>query len=178
MTRLAIHLPLRLVALRGLLPLLALALAACAGRQAQPGGAVFVVVRHAEKAADDPRDPSLSPAGLVRAAVLAARLDRDLVAAYATQYRRTQQTARPAAMRNGIVVTTYDAGTPAAEFAARLRSAHPCGTVLVVGHSNTVPAIAAALCGCAVPPMADDEFGTLYRIYSGAHGTRLQRERY
>lgn len=125
----------------------------------------FVIVRHAEKGTDDAKDPSLSKAGRMRAQQLARLLSGSpLVAAYATDYRRTRQTAAPAAEAHGITVTTYDAQSPAAALASRLRAAHSSGTVLVVGHSNTVPDIAAALSGQAVDAMADDRFDLIYRI--------------
>lgn len=153
---------------------LAMGMVACAtGTSAGGAGAstTFVLVRHAEKGTDDARDPSLSEAGRARAARLAQLLaDSPLSAAYATDYRRTRQTAQPAADGHGIVVTTYDAQVSAAEFAARLRASHAAGTVLVVGHSNTIPQLAAALSGTAAVEMRDDEFDRLYRIKVGADG--------
>jgi broad specificity phosphatase PhoE len=128
-------------------------------------------VRHAEKAGDDPRDPSLSEAGAARAQALARWLaDAPLRAVYATGYRRTQQTARPSADAHGLAVTPYDASLPAGAFAARLRTTHRRGTVLVVGHSNTAPALAAALCGCATTPLGDGDYGRVYRIRVDADG--------
>ena len=138
----------------------------------EPAGANFVVVRHAEKSDDDPRDPSLSAAGQVRAQTLAASLaDTPLTAAYATTYRRTQLTAAPAAQAHALAVVTYDAKQSPGDFAAQLRRSHRHGTVLVVGHSNTASEIAAALCACAVAPMADDEFDRLLTIHIDATGT-------
>ena len=101
-------------------------------------------------------------------------------AAYATQYRRTQQTAAPTASARGIQVSTYDAAFPAAQLATQLREAHAQGsTVLVVGHSNTVPDIAAALSGQDTEPMPESEFDRLYRIRIGTDGkTSLMIERY
>ena len=156
-------------------------LPACAAPTREPApGATFVVVRHAEKATDDPRDPTLTAAGEARARALAARLDdAGLVAVYATAYLRTQLTARPAAVARGLTVETYDADMAAPEFADALRRTHPRGTVLVVGHSNTVPGIVSALCGCDVAPIADDDFGNLYRVRVNAAGrTRMSQERY
>lgn len=159
-------------------------IAACASqggsgeRPAATGGTHFVLVRHAEKANDDPKDPSLSEAGMARAARLADALaDTPLAAAYATAYRRTRSTAAPAAARQGIAVTTYDASRPAAEFAAALRQAHAGRTVLVVGHSNTVPALAAALCACEVAPMREDEFDRRIDIRIAADGRVSMEER-
>ncbi|WP_190285845.1 SixA phosphatase family protein [Montanilutibacter psychrotolerans] len=158
---------------------LALALGACglptrpsAPAVAQVPHIEFLVVRHAEKASDDPRDPSLSAAGEQRAQALAKLLwESPLDAAYATQYRRTQQTAAPSARQHGVDVQAYDAGEPAATFAARLRKLHRSGRVLVVAHSNTAPDIAAALCGCEVAPIAEDQFGRQIWVRFDASGT-------
>lgn len=146
--------------MRILLLILLSVLAACRSTPDPADGATFVVVRHAEKLADDPKDPSLSPEGLRRATRLAFSLaQRPVVAVYATPFRRAQATAMPTAREHGLRVTTYDPATPPAEFARRLRTAHTAGTVLVVGHSNTAPAITQSLCGCAIDPMPETEYG-------------------
>lgn len=139
----------------------------------------FVVVRHAEKSADG-SDPSLSQAGQARAQALARRLRGGwLGGAYATNYRRTQETARPTARAHGMQVTTYDAQMPAVDFATQLRREHRGGTVLVVGHSNTAPQIAAALCDCEVAPMAETEFDRLMTITVEIDGrTSFDEQRY
>ena len=141
----------------------------------------FVIVRHAEKATDDPRDPSLSEAGHARAQALARLLaDASLNAVYATPYRRTQQTASPTAESHGISVSTYDAAIPAAQFAKQLRATYAQGeTVLVVGHSNTLPDIAATLSGQQTDAMPEVEFDRLYRIRVTTDGkASLATERY
>lgn len=161
---------------------LVLALSACTALPSDPASTTttFVIVRHAEKGNDDARDPSLSEAGRARALALAGRLaDAPLKAAYATDYRRTQQTAQPAAEAHKLTVTTYDAQQSAAAFATQLRAAHTSGTVLVVGHSNTVPEVAAALSGQSVEPMAESEFDRLYRVHIASNGTTtVERSRY
>lgn len=157
-------------------------IAGCASQPAvgtptsEPGasmpGVVFVLVRHAEKATDDPKDPTLSEAGVARAERLAASLaNAHVVAAYATNYRRTRLTAAPTSMSHHLDLRTYDASLPAAQFARQLREAHRAGTVLVVGHSNTIPDLAAALCACEVNPMADDEFDRRMFVSVSADGT-------
>lgn len=136
----------------------------CASFSAPGADTVVVVVRHAEKAADDPRDPSLSAAGHARAEALAKVLSNTpLAAAYATGYRRTQQTAQPSAKANGVDVQIIAAGQEAdgATLRDRIRREHAGRTVLVVGHSNTVPAIVGALSGMATAAMAEDEFDRL-----------------
>lgn len=166
-------------------PLLAagvLALAACSTTTAGTGsrGVAFVVVRHAEKSTDDAHDPSLSDAGRARATALAALLQtRDMVAAYATAFRRTQSTALPTATAHDIKVTTYDAAEPAAAFAARLRHEHAAGTVLVVGHSNTVPDIVSALCACKVAAIDESDYGNYYEVrITGDNPPTLEQRRY
>lgn len=140
--------------------------------------AVYIVLRHGEKADDGSRDPALAEVGKARAARIAAALrDAPLQAVYATAYRRTQSTAAPAAAAHGLQVRTYEAGGPAAAFAAELRAAHPRGTVLVVGHSNTVPALAAALCACPVAPMAEDAYGRWIEVRVTADGRARLAER-
>ncbi len=105
--------------------------------------------------------------------------DAPLRAAYATAYRRTQQTAQAAADAHGIALTVYDAQQPAPAFASQLRAAQTAGTVLVVGHSNTVPEIVAALSAQTVEPMAETEFDRLYRVRMAADGAAtLERSRY
>ena len=139
--------------------------------------ASFVVVRHAEKADDGSRDPPLAAAGAARAQRLAAALHGEpVVAVYATAYRRTQQTVAATADRHGVAVTTYDASQSAADFAAQLRRRHATGTVLVAGHSNTAPGIAAALCGCNATPLGDDDYGRMYRIHIGSDDRGVLRE--
>jgi broad specificity phosphatase PhoE len=155
-----------------LVPLL---LAACAAtpRPAQVAApATYVIVRHAEKASDGGDDPPLAAAGVERARALARRLaDAPLVAVYTTPFRRTRETAQPAAVLHGLPLTTYDPAMPAAIFAARLRASHPTGTVLVVGHSNTVPAIASALCGCQAAVLGEGDYDAVYTVRMRADGT-------
>jgi len=167
------------------LPLLLTVLLLAAGCAESPVRSVdaiatFVVVRHAEKASDTERDPDLSRAGRERARRLAGALaGADIVAVYTTDYRRTRQTVQPAAEAGHVGATIYDARQPADAFAARLRAAHPRGTVLVAGHSNTVPDIVAALCACRVEPMPETEYDRLSTIRIDADGrARLQVTRY
>lgn len=141
-------------------------------------GPTFLLVRHAEKASDDPRDPSLTPAGEARAQRLAAELrTAPLVAVYSTDTRRTRATAAPVARAHGLAVTSYDSRASEA-FARELRTRHVRGLVLVVGHSNTAPALAAALCGCSVAPMTEQEYGLRYRLHAAGAGSpaRLEAE--
>ena len=136
-------------------------------------GTTYIVVRHAEKATDDPNDPSLSDAGHARARDLASRLAHaDLRAAYATQYKRTVQTIQPTTDAHGVAIARYDADQSADVFAARLIDAHSAGTVLVAGHSNTVPDIVSALCACETEEMPETEYDRISTVHIAADGTR------
>ena len=101
------------------------------------------VVRHAEKNTADPknRDPSLTKAGKERAVELASVLRSvKLTAIYTSDYKRTRETAIPAAKRAGLEPTV-----PSPDYTRRLvqhlKDDHKDGHVLVVAHSNTMPAI-------------------------------------
>jgi broad specificity phosphatase PhoE len=153
---------------------LSLLLAGCTGVRAQDATTTFIVVRHAEKADDGSRDPPLSAAGAARAQALARRLSASpLTAVYATPFRRAQQTAQAVATPHRIAVTTYDPAIAASDFAATLRAHHHRGAVLVVGHSNTVPGLVAALCTCRIAALGEDNYDALYtiRVDAGGHAT-------
>lgn len=155
---------------------LPLAMAGCVSAPVASGH-TYLLVRHAEKASDDPRDPSLSSAGADRARRIAGSLHGlPLRAVYATAYRRTQQTAEPAARDHDLRVHTYDANASPEAVAAQLR-ALPAGMVLVVGHSNTIPQLAAALCVCTVAPIADNEFRRRITVRVDAAGKASMDDR-
>lgn len=171
------RLPLRRLLLGALLGLVA---CSTMSPSPAPGTVTFVVVRHAEKATDDPRDPSLSEAGQASARRLVDALaGTPPTAIYATQYRRTQLTAQPTAQAYRLPVDEYQAQLAAETLARQLRQTHTSGVVLVVGHSNTVPQIATALSGVPVPPMDESVYGVMYRITMGpAQDAVLERTTY
>ncbi len=124
--------------------------------------AALYLVRHAEKATDstDP-DVPLSDAGKVTANALTAWFaERELDAIYTTHLRRTQQTAAPLAAARDLDIRVLPA-SDSARLLARLKTAHCGERVLVVGHSNTVPEIAAAF-GAEAFEIGESEFGWIY----------------
>ena len=130
---------------------------------------LVLLVRHAERAdagagaamAGAPVDPPLSAAGQVRAQRLATMLaDAGITAIYATEFKRTQDTAKPVAAALGIAVQTMAARDTDA-LVATLKGAKATDVVLVVGHSNTVPAVIKALGGPDIS-IADDEYSALF----------------
>jgi len=111
-------------------------------RGAEPEDTVVFIVRHAEKANEPGNsDPRLSDEGQARAARLARMLtNHTFGAAYATEYRRTQETVAPSAAAAGIEVTVRNAAG-VEKLAKVLKTVHRGQFVLVSGHSNTVPAL-------------------------------------
>lgn len=174
--------------MRQLLLLLALATAACATKTSEqakepamsaPVATAFIVVRHAERS-DGNDDPTLSAAGQARAQSLARILaEEPLDSIYASPYQRTRGTVGPTAQAHGLAVREYDPGLPASSLATLLHTRHAGGTVLVAGHSNTVPPLVAALCACTVPNLTEDDYGDLYRVRIDASGiATLERGRF
>ena len=122
---------------------------------AEPAPRVVLFVRHAEKAKDGTPDPPLTEAGEARASCLVAELGApDLL--LASPYRRTQATLAPLAAARGVQPEILDAGATAL-WVERLRALPPGGRAVVAAHSNTVPAIVAAL-GGQVPELDAEGF--------------------
>ncbi len=151
---------------RPLAVLLLLAAAACASTRTEPAASSWYVMRHLQKA--EGQDPPLSAVGAGNAERLASWFGKDRPAAiYASTTRRARETAAPLAARLGLSVKEYDPrDTPGLVARAKAES----GTVLIVGHSNTVPDIVAALGGKRPEPIAHDQFGDVWTI-SGSRQT-------
>jgi len=128
-----------------------------------------IFVRHAEKALEPADDPPLSPAGQRRVAELTRQLkDADVIAGidavYSTPFRRTEETARPIAEALGLPLNTYDASDTEAIMEYIVKK-HKGKIVLVVGHSNTLPALIGNMgASKRVPPIADDEYDNIYIV--------------
>ena len=124
-----------------------------------------VLVRHAEKKieAQNP-DPDLSPEGVARAQEIARVFgDANINAIYATQYKRTQQTAKPLADRIGVRVNVLDS-KQTDELVSRIQTTHRGQTIFVAGHSNSVPAIVSVLCGEKFSEIPDNEYDNLFIV--------------
>ncbi|MGI9262724.1 MAG: phosphoglycerate mutase family protein, partial [Woeseiaceae bacterium] len=145
----------------------------------------MIFVRHAEKALMPVDDPGLSAEGELRAAELARQLvDADVVAGidaiYSTSYRRTVETAQPIADALGIPINRYSPDDDDEDVVNAMVRDHKGKIILVVGHSNTVPALIAALGASKnVPPIAEMEYDNIYLISIPWFGkTKTIRMRY
>lgn len=113
---------------------------------AQQAITTFILVRHAEKAMGDSKDPELTEAGQARAHRLISMLERTSIdAVYSTSYKRTRDTVTPLAHAKGLTVQDYEPQKEAA--VEKMLKDHVGKTILVSGHSNTIPQIAGWLTG-------------------------------
>jgi broad specificity phosphatase PhoE len=161
-------------------PLSAL-LPACLLTAALPAAAlpdIVVLVRHAERAAEPAADPGLTPAGEQRAQALAEALaGLRIDAIVTTTWRRTRDTAAPLARSLGlqpVVVDARDGHAQAVAAAVRAQT----GAVLVVGHSNTVTAVLAALGGPALPPLCETSYHHAFVLQPASEPPRWARFSY
>ncbi|MEQ8905615.1 phosphoglycerate mutase family protein [Ekhidna sp.] len=107
----------------------------------------FILVRHAEKANDGTDNPPLTEAGLQRANDLAALLtNQEIDALYSTPFIRTETTLTPIGRDKGMEVKNYDPFAGAKWLSGALKK-HAGGTIVICGHSNTIPELANALLG-------------------------------
>lgn len=153
--------------MRTLLRPLLLAASLIAAPLAAQDSTVVVLVRHAEKAVVEPgnNDPPLSEAGTARAMALHQALGgMHFDAVIATERQRTQATARPLAQAHGLTpeIVSLRHGPAHVDSVAAAVRRHAGHTVLVVGHSNTVPAIVHKLGGPQLADLCEPQFSNLY----------------
>jgi broad specificity phosphatase PhoE len=150
-------------------PLLLTASLLAAAPLAAQDSTVVVVVRHAEKAVVEAgnNDPPLSEAGTARAAALLQAVDgMRFDAVIVTDRQRTAATAAAVTRAQGLTPETVllrygPAHVDSVAAAVRRHAGH---TVLVVGHSNTVPAIVHALGGPRLPDLCEPQFSHLFVV--------------
>ena len=130
-----------------------------------PAVSTFYFIRHAEKDRTNPDDidPELNQDGLGRAMHWAEILGHvSLNAIYTTDFERTTMTAAPAAVKQDITVQYYDPQTLDIE---QFKADNLGNNVLVVGHSNSTPALVNKMIGEEkYEPMDDYDNGSLYIV--------------
>jgi broad specificity phosphatase PhoE len=123
-----------------------------------------IVIRHAEKASETEKDPELSLQGEDRAISLTRFLRHNKIdAVFTSELKRTIATAGVLARQRGVTPVVVKADDTKALVAA-INALPEDAVVLVVGHSNTVPAILTAL---GVPDkitIRDDEYGRVFVV--------------
>jgi len=123
-----------------------------------------ILVRHAERAGGNDPSIGINEAGRCRATVLAGMLsDAKVKSIYTSEIARTQQTAEPLAQKLSIKPDVVPASDIDA-LVAKLRARTEEGTVLVVGHSNTLPVIVERLSGETEPPIGEREYDRMFVV--------------
>lgn len=153
-------------------------LGAAAPLRAQADGpSLVVLVRHGEKAPEPAADPVLSAAGQERAqALLDAMAGTQPTAVIVSATTRTASTAAPLAAKFGITPRTISLGGGTAAHVQAVADAVRAsrGVVVVVGHSNTIPAIVKALGGPALPDLCDASYATMFVMQPARDGKPAQ----
>jgi probable phosphoglycerate mutase len=136
---------------------------------AQEGATLVYLVRHAEKEAQPADDPPLTPVGSERADLLANLLkDAGLTHIHSTRFERTRRTAQPVADSTGLEIQYYN-HLNLMGLASSLTDAP--GRHLVVGHSNTIPALVEFLGGDPGEPIDEaTEYDRLYLLVLHSDG--------
>jgi phosphohistidine phosphatase SixA len=163
-----------------LIALLLLSQLAFAQQVNEPVTTVFLI-RHAERADEPRQDPPLTEKGVARSEALARLLSTaGIKAIYTSQFARTKLTAEPLAKQLGVasapISLKLSPSNPRAiaeestkETVDKILS-HAGGSVLVVGHSNSIPDVIKMLGGDVVPTIDEKKFDDLFVVTVYAKG--------
>ncbi|MGC1631715.1 MAG: phosphoglycerate mutase family protein [Gelidibacter sp.] len=125
----------------------------------------YYFIRHAEKDRSNPseKDAHLTEEGHKRAKNWSEILQHiPFDAIYSTDYNRTKETGLPTAAKKGIDIITYKVST---SYDEAFKTATKGKTVLVIGHSNTIPDFVNAVIGSKKYEEIDDtNNGNLYIV--------------
>lgn len=122
----------------------------------------YYFIRHAEKA-DSSKNPDLSEKGLERALewkALFSAIQFDAV--YSTDFKRTLQTIHPIVVENDQLLKFYN---PQILDIETFKKETIGKTILIVGHSNTIPKMVNQLIKeNKYGDIAENQFGNLYIV--------------
>ena len=133
------------------------------------------LVRHAERADEPRQDPPLTEKGSLRSQELARILGNAKIKAIITsQFLRTKQTAEPTSKLSSVPVTSISlslnpanprqiAEASTAEVTNKILQ-QAGGSVLVVGHSNSIPDVIKMLGGDVSPVIDEKKFDDLFVV--------------
>ena len=139
------------------------------------------LVRHAEKEDEPRQDPPLKKEGVLRSQELARVLgDAGVKTIVTSQFVRTKQTAEPLASKTSVAVTSItlkpsptnprliaEESTAVVVNKILERSGE---SVLVIGHSNSVPDVIKMLGGDVVPTIDEKKFDDFFIVTVYAKG--------
>jgi len=128
-------------------------------------GTTVILIRHAERNNSPTADPGphLNAAGRARAQSLIHVFGKSSIEAiYTSHFTRSKETAQPlAAHLNNLATTQMD---EALEIKNDILANHQGKTVVVIGHSDTVPDLINLLDGGSMPVINDSEFDNLFIV--------------
>jgi phosphohistidine phosphatase SixA len=139
------------------------------------------LIRHAERADEPRQDPPLNEKGALRSQELARVLGNANVKAIITsQFLRTKATAEPLAKKLNVAVTPISlslnpanprqiAEQSTAEVTNKILE-NGGGSVLVIGHSNSIPDVIKMLGGDVTPVIDEKKFDDLFVVTVYAKG--------
>lgn len=130
----------------------------------------IILLRHAEKGNDGSADPELTFKGEERAKKLAFVLeDFKIDKIFSTHFIRTEKTVTVLAVKKELEIATYDAKDQ--DFANFLLEKQKGKTIVVVGHSNTIPALVNKLIGKDMyKDLSESEYGKFW-VLTFSNGT-------
>lgn len=120
--------------------------------------------RHAEKGNDGTNNPDLTFIGEERAKKIAFILeDFNIDKIYSTPFIRTRKTVSVLAAQKNIEITSYDAKDQS--FSSSLLKNKNGETIVVVGHSNTIPMLVNKLIGKEIyKELSETEYGKFWML--------------
>jgi 2,3-bisphosphoglycerate-dependent phosphoglycerate mutase len=144
------------------------------------GQQTFYIVRHAEKA-DDSNDPQLSQLGIERAVDLEKYLaGKKLDTVFTSTFKRTMLTGLTVSLPRAIPQLVINQQDPQIlnAFIDRMKKITGDKGILIVGHTNTLPAIIFGLCGQNITPIAENDYDNIYIITINNGNKTLQQLNY
>jgi 2,3-bisphosphoglycerate-dependent phosphoglycerate mutase len=129
----------------------------------------LILIRHGERnnpaSGDPPGGPSLNGDGKARAKLLVHVLGQTgIKAIYTSNFIRTQEMAKPlTALLAPITSVKLD---DPVQIKKHILLNHAGKTILVIGHSNTVPALINLFTGGHLPDIDDPEFDNMFVLTS------------
>lgn len=136
---------------------------------------IYYLIRHAEKVRTDPKDQdsNLDTKGIRRAKVWAKYFEPIKIDnIYMTKYIRTKQTISPVAQQKSIPPIVYDPNTVYSENFLKDTEGK---SVLVVGHSNTIPYLVNKLIKEErFKEMDDNDNATLFKVTINGNDRKVE----
>jgi broad specificity phosphatase PhoE len=123
----------------------------------------IMFIRHAEKMNYSGLDPQLTEEGIVRAEHWAEFFEKaNIDAIYSTKTKRTLSTAAPISKITNLDIIIYNAKTVDINKIAQVNKGK---TIVIVGHSNTIPKMVNKLLGEEKYDLIeDDNYGNLFVV--------------